>query len=105
MLVVLMGTKRKVFTWAILFGGHHLQIIALPEMTLFMVKGDGRLWGLMLWDEKAFPWGHACFPTVGLFLCSLDYALRFSRFSWKQESVVPVLESPVGLSCFLKFGS
>lgn len=44
MLVVLVGIKSEVFIWTILFGGHHMQIIAVPTMLLFMVKGDGRPW-------------------------------------------------------------
>lgn len=40
MLVLLMGIKSMVFLWAIiLFGGHHVQIITVPKMPLFMVKG------------------------------------------------------------------
>lgn len=35
------------------------------------------------------------FP-FGPLLRSLDYALRFPRSGWQQESVVPILESPVG---------
>lgn len=42
------------------------------------------------------------FPS-GLFLCSLDYALRFPRSGWQQESVLPVFGSSVELSCFLKW--
>lgn len=44
------------------------------------------------------------FP-FGLLLRSLDYALRFPRSDWPQESVVPIFEFPVGLSCFLKWAS
>lgn len=44
------------------------------------------------------------FP-FGLFLCSLDYALRFPRSGWQQESVLPVFGSPVELSCLLKWAS
>lgn len=40
MLVLLVGIKSKGFMWAIiLFGGHHVQIITVPKMPLFMVKG------------------------------------------------------------------
>lgn len=38
--VLLVGIKSKVFMWAIiLFGDHHVQIISMPKMSLFMVKG------------------------------------------------------------------
>lgn len=60
-------------------------------------QGDRRPWGLNAVGRESI-------PTVGLFLCSLDYALRFSRSGWKQESVLPIFESPVGLSCFLTLG-
>lgn len=50
----------------------------MPEVSLFVVQGDGRPWVLNAVGWESVPMGHA-FPTVGLFLCSLDYALRFSR--------------------------
>lgn len=60
----------------------------------------------MPWDEKAFSWTTCLlsFP-FGLLLHSLDYALRIPRSGWQQESVVPIFESHVGLSCFLKWAS
>lgn len=40
MLVLLVELKSEVFMWVIiLFGGHHVQIISMPKMSLFMVKG------------------------------------------------------------------
>lgn len=42
----LLEIKSEVFIWAILFGGHCRQTIAMPETPLFMVKGDERPWGL-----------------------------------------------------------
>lgn len=40
MLVLLVGIKSKGFMWAIiLFGGHHVQVVTVPKMPLFVVKG------------------------------------------------------------------
>lgn len=39
-LCCLWDSRARLFMWAIiLFGGYHVQIISMPKMSLFMVKG------------------------------------------------------------------